>query len=86
MGRVKETCSGCKFCDRYYIRGVKKFNKINFGWCCQNHKTVDVHENCKKFECKTKSVKSKRLLRYYLSDILTEISEIRRMIEEEKDV
>lgn len=86
MDRNNIQCSGCRFCDRYYIKGVKEFKKINYGWCCQRRCTVEVHESCQKFERNVKKVKSKRLLRCYLSDILTEISEIRKIIEEESDV
>ena len=79
-------CSECRFCDRYFVKGIKEFKKINFGWCSQRRSTVEIHENCQKFERNVKKVKSKKLLRCYLSDILTEISEIRMIIKEENDV
>ena len=79
-------CSECRFCDRSFVKRDKRISKINFGWCSQRRSTVEIQENCQKFERNVKKVKSKRLLRCYLSDILTEISEIRMIIKEENDV
>lgn len=83
---AKGQCFQCRYCDRYYVKEIKSFKKINLGWCCQNRYTVDIHAHCDKFLQKKKNIVNTKLLKHYLSDLLTEISEIRKIIEDENDV
>lgn len=83
METTKTECYRCKFLDRYYIKGVKEFKKTNSGWCCKKQKTVEIHNGCEDFNARSKRKRNERLLRFYLNDLLTEISEIRKIIEAE---
>lgn len=83
METTKTECYRCKFLDRYYVKGIKEFQKTNCGWCCKKQETVAIHNGCKEFSVKQTHKRNERLLRFYLNDLLTEISEIRKIIEEE---
>ena len=85
MENDKNECFRCQNFDRYFTKGVKRFNEAKCGWCCKKTDVVNIHDSCSLFVLKTHSRKRVRLLCYYLNDILTEISEIRYMIEGEQN-
>ena len=79
-----EQCYKCKHFMRYYTKGAKQFNKTKYGWCCTQHEIVHIQKNCERYALKPRMMRSKRLLRYYLNGLLTEISVIRMIVEEEE--
>ncbi|HIU00552.1 MAG TPA: hypothetical protein IAB64_01035 [Candidatus Coproplasma excrementavium] len=79
-----ERCYNCRNLQRYYTRGVKSYLQTDFGYCCECRAVVEVHHSCEKFVRRTNRRRSERLTRYYLNDILTEISEIRKVLEGEQ--
>lgn len=76
-------CFRCKKFDRYYVRGVRQFNRTDFGRCCEKQDSVNMHDCCDQFVAKTVRKMPKKMLSYCLSDLLTDISEIRKVIEDE---
>lgn len=76
-------CYMCKYCYKYYTKGVKKFNRTKFGWCRMNGKVVCLQDRCEKYVSRPVRNKYHDNLKYYLSGMLTEISEIRQILEEE---
>ena len=80
-------CSQCKYFDRYYTKGVKQFNKTNFGWCTRKHECVSIHDCCERYKegVRDRDITNSRL-KVSLNDLLTEISAIRMVIEEEGGV
>lgn len=76
-------CYRCKHFLRYYTKGVKQHNKTAFGWCCQKTDSVEIHGTCENFALNPRRKKSRKLLGYYLGNLLTEISSIRMILEEE---
>ena len=74
-------CYSCKNFERYYTKGVKKFNPEPYGWCCVKLENIHAQENCEQFVLKGRTRKSRTFIRIYLSDILTEISELRKLVE-----
>lgn len=85
MDEGRGLCYKCKHLIKYYTKGVKRFNGTKYGWCCKRRGNVNIHDGCENYELKPKSKKKNRLfLRYYLNDLLTEISEIRKIAEVER--
>lgn len=83
MNSKDRQCYMCRNFDRYYTKGVKRFNKTEFGLCCQKRENVNIHCNCGLWAIKPKTKKINGLSRMYLNDLLTEISAIRMVVEEE---
>ena len=79
-------CFRCRYFERYYTKGVKKFVMTDLGACYQRgREAVNKHDGCESYEPRQYKVRSNRLLRCVLSDILTQISEVRKMIEAEEN-
>lgn len=85
MEKESNYCYRCRYLDRYYVKGIKRFNKTKIGRCIKSGDTVNVRETCGLFEESPKRSSGKLLIRYCLNDLLTQLSEIRKIIEEEKD-
>lgn len=85
MEKGKGQCYDCKYLDRYFTKGIKQFNKTGYGWCCSKCCTVTVHDSCNNYKYRDRQKRSKLLIRYYLNDLLTEISAIRTVIEAQND-
>ncbi len=81
MENGSNQCFRCKYLDRYYTKGIKSFNKAKCGWCSKKVADVKIHETCDKFAPETKSYRSKSLIKLQLNNILTELSEIRKIAE-----
>ncbi len=85
MENENRKCFRCKYLDRYYTKGVKRFNKTKCGWCSIKISDVNIHETCDKFVSDTKSYRSKGLIKINLNNFLTELSELRKLLECELD-
>ncbi len=81
MKDTVKKCFNCQNFDYYYFKGLKRFNKSEYGWCTQECDTVKCNEVCEKFTYKHRSYKSNRMLKLALNDVLTELSEIRKQLE-----
>lgn len=69
----------------YYVKSVKLFKKTEFGYCIKDIGTVKKDGCCAAYAPKKCRRTPKRSLLYYLSDLLTEISQIRVILEEEAE-
>ncbi len=80
---MAKQCFACRTSDRFYIKDVTHFNKSKFGWCCRKVAPTTIHESCDNYM--PRQYRRKRSLRakLCLNDLLTEISELRTIIEEE---
>lgn len=76
-------CSVCTYFDRYYIRQVKRFDKTEFGWCFKIGEITECKHCCDKFAHRQPKKIDEGLLKFYLSDLLTEISQLRTTVEAE---
>ena len=81
---TKNKCYRCRAFDRYYIREVKRFSKTDCGWCCEKVAVVKAQGTCEKFEARKLIRKSRFFVEVALSDIMTDISALRNIIEEER--
>ena len=79
----KGECYRCRNFIRYYTRGAKQFNQTKFGWCGAKLCTVSNREGCEQYVFKKPTKKSRETLRICLSNLLTEISAIRQVLEDE---
>ncbi len=83
MENQSKHCYNCKFLERYYTRGVKRYHKSEFGWCCKKLDHIPTQNCCELFEWRSyPRKKNLSSLHYTLSDLLTEISEVRHIIED----
>ncbi len=78
-------CFRCMYFSRYYTKGVRKFNRTKLGWCTVKQDSVKFDGNCDKFFSKPYIGKPSKSIWRALSDLLTQISEIRAIIEEDKN-
>ena len=85
MENGKEKCSTCRHWDRYYTKGVKRYNKTGCGWCCKKQENVTAHESCEEYVKTYHYRTSKYAIKRCLNDILTEITSIRTVIEDAED-
>lgn len=84
MENESKKCFNCKHLERYYTKEIKQFCKTKFGWCSEKRNVVDTNGGCEQFGRKPVRRGRHRLLQCSLSDLLTEISEIRKVLEAEK--
>ena len=75
-------CYMCKHFDRYFVKSAKQFNKTKCGWCCRQVTTKNIHDNCEQFTPAPKTKKLNGFIKYYLDGLLTEISGIRAVLED----
>lgn len=85
MKEESKKCCRCKYFDKYYTKEIKHFRPTKWGWCCQKRDNVNMHCGCENFLFKPLSKRSNRLLLYCLNSLLTELSEIRKVLETEND-
>ena len=83
MEEDTKKCFRCRFLDRYYIKGEKRYMRTAFGWCCKKRAEVGIREGCERFAFRLPQANGNRRLYCYLSDILTELHELRCYFEEE---
>lgn len=84
MEEKQGKCFRCCFFDRYYTREEKHFQRTACGWCGYKEECVSSSETCKAFKKKRGHKRPKRVILLYLHDLLTEISEVRKLIEDDK--
>lgn len=83
MEEKNSKCFSCFYFERYYTKEVKHFQKLNFGNCILKRENVSAHGSCDGYRLNSTRKNSKRVLKMYLNDIFTEISEVRKLLEEE---
>ena len=76
-------CSRCKYFNRYYTKEIKAFQKTNFGWCSCARENVTNDFVCERYCMKLPAKRYSSILKFDLNGLLTELSEIRKLIEAE---
>lgn len=76
-------CRFCKYMDLYYVRGVTRFERTKLGWCSKKQCNVTTDSGCDMYAVKVVRKKSDIHIKRRLSDLLTEITAIRQIVEEE---
>ncbi|MDE6294407.1 MAG: hypothetical protein K2L88_07290 [Clostridiales bacterium] len=82
-----KSCSRCKYLDRYYTKGVNRFNRTDLGFCRKRRESVNVREcRCESYEVDRYIGRiGRRAVKVCLNDLLTQITEIRKVIEANAD-
>ncbi len=77
-------CYNCGFYTPYYTKGNIKFNKAEEGRCRAKRTTVDRHDTCERWMSVRYRIKhfDKTATAKALGEILSQLSEIRQIIEE----
>ncbi len=78
-------CRYCKHLDRYYTKETKTFQKTDLGRCCKKGEDVCVTDSCKNFVRKKQHKVMRDGIQRYLDEILTQLSAMRYIIEEENE-
>lgn len=77
-------CYNCGFYSPYYLKGNIKFNKADEGHCRANRARVNRHDTCDRWQNASYRIKHfyKPSTERALLEILSQLSEIRQIIEE----
>ena len=78
-------CYRCREFDRYYTRGTTRFDKTEIGRCCATGKDVNAQDCCERFTARKYVVKTRYAVKVCLNKILTDITAVRNIIEEEAE-
>lgn len=81
----KNSCYGCSHFTQYYIKGITHFDKAKCGWCSVLRENIGIHDGCGEYKHRPLKKRNINMLRYSLNGLLTEISEIRKVLEHEED-
>lgn len=46
---IRNYCVGCSRYEPYYRKGIYAFDKQDFGYCMEAHKTVDQYDICESY-------------------------------------
>ncbi len=84
MSERRGKCVNCRYMDNYYTKGVKSFERTKYGWCCKKACIVNNGGGCEEYVYKASRKKVQEIfLKCYISDLLTEITELRKLLETE---
>ena len=83
MTKQKISCVRCRYLTRYYRKGKTCFRPTGLGWCMRRKSHVGTDEHCEDFRERPHRTTPPLFIRVCLSDLLTEISELRKLIEAE---
>ena len=74
-------CFRCGNLERYYLKGVRSFERAPIGFCKDKRQIVDVKGGCDRGCAKCGERLKRRFLGRALNDLLIQITEIRKYIE-----
>lgn len=53
--QTNKECFRCRYFDRYYTKGVKRYNRTKFGRCSVRAEIVGNHDTCQAYVIKSRS-------------------------------
>ena len=77
-------CRKCRYFDQYYTKEIRHFRQTGFGWCRRKKRAVGAEENCEAFSLRERARENNLMLKCCLNDLLTQMTEIREMLEAER--
>lgn len=78
-----EKCRVCKAFERFYIKGDKRFKPVDSGLCRETRTMVNVKDSCEKFAQRRIGRRLHGRTRYYLNELLLQITALRCLMEED---
>lgn len=85
MSDYRKQCYNCKYFERYYIKQMSKFEKTKLGRCFLHGNYVNIHDCCQDYVYKPRTKKINGFIQIQLNDILTELTTLRNILEENCD-
>lgn len=76
-------CFKCIHFNKYYTRGVRKFNECKFGWCGIYHDHKKLMDNCPNYRFRRKLPIHQTNIMFELSNLLTELEQIEQILKED---
>ena len=83
MDKIIKPCYRCGFFDRYYTKETNNFKQTNLGWCIFKGANTTSCETCPNYKTKKLVQRGSIQLSDTLNDILTQITVVRQIFEEE---
>lgn len=80
-----QKCFRCEKFRRYYVKGVNKFEATDYGQCVVKNQTVNCEGSCPSYRFKKSKPRNLLLLNLALNGLLTQLTEIRKTLEEERN-
>jgi len=71
--------------ERYFTKKRVQFERSKFGFCCATQENVNIHHSCDQFKYKFRRKKNaiNSMARIRLDNLLTELTVVRNLLEEE---
>lgn len=86
MERKDKACWNCLRYKAYYTKGLCHFDKEKFGFCTKHERMVDKQEGCPFWSLNNPRRETrKKVAMRKLSEILTQLVEIRQILFESKE-
>ena len=84
MAKERDLCCAiCRDFNRFYTIGVTRFNETDYGYCNEHKRCVGEYDYCDDYTFCFYPKISKHVVLKNLNSLLTELSEVRRVLEEE---
>lgn len=85
MSDNNNKCYLCQKLCRYYTKGANKYDKTNCGYCTAQGRIVGIHDGCEQYEKRRVQRRNKAMLDRRINDLLTQVHEVRRILESKRD-
>lgn len=82
--RPRYKCYNCSFFHRYYTQKGIQFVQTKFGFCYKKNEVFPIQHFCDGFIFKNRSITVKSMVQDRLNELLTEISTLRNILQEEE--
>lgn len=87
--KEEQKCKQCLYCDNYdgyYVKGLRRFESIQKGYCAHLEKIVDNRYGCEHWKSRRRRfLHRKKVASRALYKILMDISAIRQILQENQD-
>ena len=83
MEKSNHKCYNCRYFCRYFVKKKAEYKRTEFGFCRKKRENIDMHGKCEQFKFQEILYCTDTPIRCKLDSLLTEISVLRMILEEE---
>lgn len=83
MEKCNYECYNCRYFHRYFVIKKAEYERTKFGFCRKKRENVGIHGKCEQFKFKQILYDFDIPIQRKLDGLLTEISALRTIVEEE---
>lgn len=83
MEKSNYDCYNCRYFRRYFVKKKAEYERTKFGYCPKKRENVGIHCKCEQFKFKEILYDFDIPIKCKLEKLLTEISALRMIVEEE---